>query len=620
MRRIELLSPARDLSCGIAAIDHGADAVYIGAPRHSARAAAACSVDDIRRLSDYAHLYGARVYVALNTLIADDEMPEVERLVWQLYRAGADALIVQDMGITRLHLPPIALHASTQTDNRTADKVRFLAGVGFRRVVLARELSLDEIGEIHRQQPEVQLEVFVHGALCVSYSGQCYASQACFKRSANRGECAQFCRLPFTLTDEAGRVLSRRKHLLSLRDLCRIDQLEDLLDAGVTSLKIEGRLKGVGYVKNITAAYRRRLDEIFSRRPEYAASSSGHCTYSFEPRVEKSFNRGFTSYFIDGQRRDVAGIDTPKAMGEPVATVVGRQGRRQLRVKAVQALHNGDGLCYLDPRGDLHGFRVNRTEGDRLFTAEEVEVSPGTRLFRNHDQAFEAQLQRPSAARRISLSWQVDETPFGFALTAIDEDGYYVRSAAAIDKTPALKPQEEAIRSQLLRIGNTLFETREADIHIRLSRPLFIPASILAATRRRVTDGLTSLRRLRHRPLRAPHPAAKVRNEARENPYPEPVTDYRLNVMNAEARRFYAEHGVSRVEPAFELQPPESVAGRPLMLCRHCVRFSLGLCPRYQHPVGAPRGPLYLQTDDGRRFRLDFDCRRCLMTVSLCER
>ena len=351
-RKIELLAPAKNLECGIEAVNHGADAVYIGAPKFGARAAAVNSLEDIAALVAYAHLYNVRIYVTVNTILKEEELAETEKMIWELYRIGVDALIVQDMGITRLNLPPIPLHGSTQMDNRTPEKVRFLADAGFRQVVLARELSLQEIRRIHEACPETPLEVFVHGALCVSYSGQCYVSQACFGRSANRGECAQFCRLPFSLVDADGKTIVRDKHLLSLKDLNQSEVLEDLLDAGASSLKIEGRLKDVSYVKNVTAAYRSKLDAIFARRKEYVRASSGTCRFDFTPRLDKSFSRGFTHYFLQGRDREISSFDTPKSLGEEMGTMKEQRGN-YLTVAGVKPFHNGDGVCFLDEQGRL---------------------------------------------------------------------------------------------------------------------------------------------------------------------------------------------------------------------------------------------------------------------------
>lgn len=394
-RRIELLAPAKDLACGKEAVLHGADAVYIGAPKFGARAAAGNSLDDIRALCDFAHIYNVSIYVALNTILRDDELKEAERMIHQLYDAGVDALIVQDLGLTRLDLPPIALHASTQMDNCTPEKVAFLAQAGFEQVVLARELTLQEIRRIADATPkDVSLEAFVHGALCVSYSGRCYLSSALTGRSANRGACAQCCRLPYTMVDADGRTIARDKHLLSLRDMNRSDDLEAMIAAGVSSLKIEGRLKDVAYVKNVTAYYRQRLDEILARDPSLRRASDGRSTYTFEPRPEKSFNRGFTDYFLHGRRPDITSFDTPKSIGEPLGRANANRGGG-LVVDGTKPLHNGDGLVFFNPRGELEGFRVNRAEGRRIVAARMPAVKPQgenirTQLSRLGTTPFEA--------------------------------------------------------------------------------------------------------------------------------------------------------------------------------------------------------------------------------------
>ena len=612
-KRIELLAPAKNLECGLAAVDHGADAVYIGAPRFGARAAAPNSLDDIRRLADYAHQYNVRIYVALNTILSDRELAETERLINELYRIGTDALIVQDMGITRLSgLPPIPLHASTQMDNRTPEKVRFLSQAGFRQVVLARELSLREIAAIHRACPDVPLEVFVHGALCVSYSGQCYASQACFGRSANRGECAQFCRLPFDLVDADGKAILRGKHLLSLKDMNRLDCLEALLDAGATSLKIEGRLKDASYVKNVTAAYRQRLDSILARRPEYVRASSGSCAYTFTPQVEKSFNRGFTTYFLDGRGEDVSSFHTPKSLGEAMGTVK-EQRAGYISVAGVKPFHNGDGVCYLDSEGKLQGFRINRVEGgNKLYPAGKVpRIAPRTPLFRNFDQDFEHLLSRPSARRAIALQWELAEHPRGFTLTAGDEDGNRVSLPFDHPKEAARTPQEANIRATLSKLGGTPFAVnRDEDICINLSGNWFLPASVLTEWRRQAIDRLTRARRINYR-----REIAVWRPSS--HPYPAQSLTYLGNVMNRQARAFYQSHGVHSIAPAYEQQP---VPGAVLMTCRHCLRYSLGWCPTRQGGRSPYREPYTLVSADGRRFRLSFDCKNCLMKVHANEK
>ena len=610
-RKIELLAPAKNLECGIEAVNHGADAVYIGAPKFGARAAAVNSLEDIAALVAYAHLYNVRIYVTVNTILKEEELAETEKMIWELYRIGVDALIVQDMGITRLNLPPIPLHGSTQMDNRTPEKVRFLADAGFRQVVLARELSLQEIRRIHEACPETPLEVFVHGALCVSYSGQCYVSQACFGRSANRGECAQFCRLPFSLVDADGKTIVRDKHLLSLKDLNQSEVLEDLLDAGASSLKIEGRLKDVSYVKNVTAAYRSKLDAIFARRKEYVRASSGTCRFDFTPQLDKSFSRGFTHYFLQGRDREISSFDTPKSLGEEMGTMKEQRGN-YLTVAGVKPFHNGDGVCFLDEQGRLQGFRINRVDGNKLYPAGDVpRIKPRTRLFRNFDQEFERILARKSAERKIGVGWELADTSSGFALTVADEDGNRITLSFPYPKELARTPQPENLRTQLGKLGNTPFEvspsaTTAPAIAINLSQNWFIPASVIADWRRQAIDKLTAARRITYR--RELHVWKPTRHR-----FPATSLTYLGNVMNTAARSFYQAHGVASVEPAYEKQAvPEAV----LMFCKHCLRYSMGWCPTYQKGHSPYREPYYLVGTDGKRFRLTFDCKNCQMKVS----
>ena len=602
-RKIELLAPAKNLECGIAAIDHGADAVYIGAPKFGARAAAVNSLEDIAALVEYAHLYNARIYVTVNTILKDEELQETEKMIWALFRAGVDALIVQDMGITGLNLPPIPLHASTQMDNRTVEKVRFLADAGFRQVVLARELSLREISKIHEACPDVPLEIFVHGALCVSYSGQCYVSQACFGRSANRGECAQFCRLPFSLVDAEGRVIVKDKHLLSLKDLNQSDELEALLDVGASSFKIEGRLKDVSYVKNVTAAYRRKLDAIFARRKEYARASSGSCRYAFNPQLDKSFSRGFTHYYLHGRTKDVFSFDTPKSLGEEMGTMKEARGN-YLTVAGLKSFNNGDGVCYIDEQGRLQGFRINRVEGNKLYPQEMPRIKPRTVLYRNFDQEFEKILARKSSERRIAVSVRLTDTPFGFALTLTDEDDNSVTLSLAREKEPARTPQEENLKTQLAKFGNTPFEAVRIDIDF--AGNWFLPASVLADFRRQAVEKLISARRINYRrELFVLKPTAHA--------FPQSTLTYLGNVMNGQAVSFYAGHGVASIAPAFERAPAEKAV---LMFCKHCLRYSMGWCPVHQRERSPYREPYYLVSTDGKRFRLEFDCKNCQMKVN----
>lgn len=603
-RPIELLAPAKNLECGIAAIDHGADAVYIGAPRYGARASAGNSVTDIRTLADYAHLFRARIYVTVNTILRDDELADTERMIWELYDAGVDALIVQDMAITRMNLPPIALHASTQMDNRTAEKVCFLANAGFTQVVLARELSLEDIAQIHHAVPNTPLEVFVHGALCVSYSGQCYVSEACYGRSANRGECAQFCRLAFNMEDAEGRVIARDKHLLSLKDLNQSNRLEQLLDAGASSLKIEGRLKDVTYVKNVVAYYRRQLDTIFKQRKEYCRVSSGRVVTDFQPQLDKSFNRGFTHYFLEGRTPDIFSFDTPKSLGEEMGVVKEVRGN-SFTVAGIKSFNNGDGLCYIDNVGRLQGFRVNRVDGNRLFPQEmPPRLVPRTKIYRNFDQKFEQQLSRKSAERRIRVAALLGETPFGFALTLTDEDDISVSIAMEYKKEQARTPQTENIRTQLAKMGNTPFELM--GLQVEWTDNWFIPSSVVAEWRRRVVELLLSARRINHR--RLPVGVGKG-----SHPFPTTHLTYMGNVMNREAETFYRAHGVTDIQPAFEAVKP--AGEQVVMTCRHCLRYSMGWCPVHHRKPSLFREPYYIVSADGRRFRLEFDCKNCRMKV-----
>lgn len=600
---IELLSPAKDLNCGIEAIKHGADAVYIGAPKFGARAAAGNSLEDIQALCAYAHLFGVRIYVALNTILKEEELEEAHQLVWALYKAGADALIVQDMALMQMALPPIPLHASTQTDNRNVEKVRFLQEVGFTQVVLARELSLNEIRKI-ASETQVSLEAFVHGSLCVSFSGQCYLSAALSGRSANRGECAQYCRLPYTMVDADGKVIVHDKHLLSLRDMNRSEDLEALLDAGVSSLKIEGRLKDVSYVKNVTAYYRQKLDEILKHRADdYIRASVGTSYYTFTPQVEKSFNRGFTSFCLHGRSADITAFDTPKSLGEPIGTVKELRGN-SFTIAGLVPLNNGDGLVFFNARGELKGFRVNKVENNRVYPQEMPALRPKTPLYRNYDQQFEKLLAKPSAERKIGVKLSFRDNPFGFTLEMEDESGVRIALARSFPKELAKREQKENIRTQLSKLGNTPFEIHK--ITIELSDNWFIPSSLLADMRREAIKLLLSNRKIyysrelvrRQRVRKIPH-------------FPQERLTYLGNVANTQARSFYLKHGVKFVDLAFEVKP---VSGIPLMFTKHCLRYSMGWCPVHQKENTSFREPYYLLYKD-TCLRLKFDCSRCQMLV-----
>ncbi len=607
-RSLELLAPAKDLECGIAAIDHGADAVYIGAERFGARASAGNSIDDIHKLCEYAHTFLAKVYVTVNTIIFDDELLDTQTLIRELYDAGVDALLVQDMGILKLDIPPITLHASNQTDNRTVEKVRWLSSLGFSRVVLARELSLQEIEEIHKAIPDVELEVFVHGALCVSYSGLCYASQYCFKRSANRGECAQFCRLRFDLEDSAGKTIEHGRHLLSLKDLCQYDILEQLIRAGASSFKIEGRLKDITYVKNVTAAYSNELNRIIAKNPEiYHRASLGQCCYSFTPDLNKTFNRGFTHYFIDGRKQNVASFDTPKAMGEYVGKVKEIRGN-SFNVVGTSVFSNGDGICFINDKRELEGFRVNKVVNNRIYPVTiPKNLRHGSELYRNNDFAFEKLLSHKSSERKILLTMHFQEMENGFCLTTKIENVTEVSVDLTMDKQKALKPQRENIVRQLTKLGNTPFECHVITLD-RQDFDWFIPSSLLADLRRQTVGQLIKnlQKRSANKAERGNHGGISIKDF-----YPRQYS-YLYNASNSLSHKFYEEQGISECSDAFEVKVPKE---KLLMQCRHCIRYSLGHCLKYGGTPAKWREPLFLKLSDGRRFRLHFDCLECQMNV-----
>lgn len=603
IQTLELLAPAKKLECGIAAIDHGADAVYIGADHFGARAAAGNSTDDIARLCSYAHQFGARVYVTVNTIVYDNEIDSVRSLLKRIGEAGADAILVQDMALVSM-LSDIGLemHASTQTDNRTADKVEWLSELGFKRVVLARELSVDEIAEIHAKHPDVELEVFVHGALCVSYSGQCYASQYCFQRSANRGECAQFCRLKFDLVDAEGKVIEHDRHLLSLKDMCQIDNLERLAEAGAVSFKIEGRLKDVAYVKNVTAAYSRRLDEIVAAHPDkYRRASFGRVDYGFDPDLRKTFNRGYTTYFADGRQPDIFSPDTPKALGEYVGKV--KEVKRQcLTVSGVASFANGDGLCFINADRQLEGFRVNRAEGNHLYPSSMPRnLRQGVALYRNNDQQFERLLSRPSAVRRLSLTMSLSATDSGFALDVATEDGRKARVEAKAEHTVAQKPQHENIVRQLSKLGTTIYDC--TNITIPDDFPWFVPSSLLAQMRRDACTRVGDRSKTSHPSPQTVHLSPLTYKNPSRPPY-------LLNASNTLAVEFYRQLGVEA--SAFETQKKHG-EGEKLMQCRFCLRHALGYCVNKGGRKPQWKEPLFLRLPDGRKFQLQFNCKRCEM-------
>ena len=667
----------------MAAIEHGADAVYIGASRFGARQSAGNSVEDIGKLCEYAHRYGATVHVTINTIIYNDEFEETLDLVRELVDVGVDAFLLQDMGLmskVREIVPDtVALHASTQCDTRTWEKAQWLSQQGFDRVVLARELSAEEINEIHKRLPELELEAFVHGALCVSYSGVCYVSQYSFGRSANRGACAQFCRLAFDLKDSDGKTIEHQRHLLSLKDMNQIDNLETLMRSGACAFKIEGRLKDINYVKNVVSAYSKRIDEIINKHPgEFRRASLGRVRYSFTPDLKKTFNRGYTNYFLKGRQADIFSPDTPKALGEFVGRV--KEIRRDsFNVSSTANFANGDGLCFLSRDTDsqstrLEGFRVNRAVGNRLYPFKMPRgLKPGMGLYRNQDQAFDKELSGKTAERKIAIKmWfgaspKTSPNPSKGEECLTDSRGTIWAQAEVIGRanpnqasnerisnehpvrlSPPLggaggglqlaqKPQRDNIIRQLTKLGNTVYECAEVEI-VDGADKYFIPSSMLAELRRMVIEELDkqvmnmqrmTIHRNTKSKLSEPKPQFSMVNPSQYQQLP-----YLYNISNDAARKFYEQQGLTKAEPAFEIQYPTGVANGSeplgksfsikgdkeavshlLMQCRHCIRYSLGYCVKRGGQKPTWREPLFLELPDKRRFRLEFDCKNCQMNV-----
>lgn len=613
-RNLELLAPAKNADFGIEAINHGADAVYIGGPAFGARAKAPNTVADIERLVKHAHRYHAEVFVALNTIFHDNELEGARELVQQLYDIGTDALIIQDMGLLELDLPPIQLHASTQTDIRTVEKAAFLDQVGLSQLVLARELDLNTVKKI-ADATSCNLEYFIHGALCVAFSGQCYISHAHTGRSANRGECSQECRLPFTLEDQKGRIIGKDKHFLSMKDNDQSANLRALIQAGVSSFKIEGRYKDLSYVKNATAHYRLLLDEILDDMPpeysKYVKSSSGTSTYTFTPQPEKTFNRSATDYFANGRQADIGAFDTPKFSGEELGKI-SKVGQDYFEVETNTELHNGDGVCFFDVHKELLGLRINTVEGKRLYPNEmPADMRRGMTVFRNRDHAFMRLLEKDSAQRKMAVDISFYETPNGFALTVTDKDGYSATTACVAEKQLAqnVEKAESNLRENLNKLGGTDFTAEK--ITLQTSQPWFIPASIINNLRRDAIEQLAETRILAYE-----RPA---RRSAAEPPalYPEDTLTYLANVYNQKARAFYQKHGVKLIAAAYEAN--KELDEVPLMITKHCLRFSHGLCPKEAKGVIGVQGTVTAEPmtliNGNDRFTLKFDCKPCEMHV-----
>ena len=584
----------------MAAVNYGADAVYVGAPKFSARAAAGNSLNDIAKLIQYAHRYWAKVYVALNTILLDDELQEAQAIVRSLSDAGADALIIQDMGLLELDLPPIPLFASTQTHNYSLEKIQFLEKVGFQRVILARELSLKQL-KIIRANTTVELEIFIHGALCVSFSGQCYLSQATHGRSANRGVCAQPCRLPYTLMDSSGKILVKDKYLLSLKDLNLSEYLQDLIDVGITSFKIEGRLKDLNYIKNVTSFYRKRIDEILETDSSLSCSSSGRTMLAFQPDPSRTFNRGFTDYFLQRRNKDILSSHTPKSVGACLGKA-GKMGRDHFLLEITEALHNGDGICFFDRQEILCGTHINKVEGNRIYPSELEGIKEGTMIYRNYDHQFAKTLQANKTKRLIHVKMRFEEVESGFMLSVVDNDDMKVSIVQKIEKTPAknLSAAEKTVRRQLMKLGDSIFVSD--GLTIIWSQPYFIPVSACNELRRNAIVQLEKERMQRF----PKHPASIIPNS---EPYPMEHLDYSANITNKKSELFYRRHGVEIIEPAFELQPRK---GATVMTMKHCLRFQYGLCAGQGT---ADADTLFLQ-DAENIYRLEFNCEACLMRIA----
>ena len=623
--QLELLSPARDADIGIAAIDHGADAVYIGGPAFGARTSAGNDIRDLERLITHAHRFGSRIFVTLNTILRDDELEDARRMAWQVYEAGADALIIQDMGLLEIDLPPIQLHASTQTDIRTPEKARFLQDAGLSQIVIARELDLKQIAAIRAATDPARttIEFFVHGALCVAYSGQCFISHAHTGRSANRGDCNQACRLPYEVLDGAGRIIAHEKHVLSMKDNNQSDNLRALIDAGVRSFKIEGRYKDLGYVKNITAHYRKLLDEIVEEGT-YTRASSGRTTFSFTPDPDQNFNREFTDYFVNGRQQDIGAFDTPKQPGRAIGWVT-QLGDKWFELEVSDkstVLHNGDGLCYWDLQKELVGVHINRAECVapkkgiwRVFPKDDVhgfkDLRKGLEINRNRDMDWVRTLDKKSSERRIGLWAELAETADGFALTLTDEDGFIGSAAIVQPHQPASDAAraQGQLREQLARFGATIFAVN--DIALTLTQPWFVPASALNQLRR---EAVTALEDARAKGFVRLQRAAPVEPPV---PFPEDTLTYLANVFNHKAHDFYVKHGVKVIAAAYEAKEEEGEVS--LMITKHCVRYSMSLCPKQAKGVIGVKGTIRaepLQLINGKeKLKLVFDCKPCEMHV-----
>lgn len=603
MNKIELLAPAKNVESGKTAINFGADAVYIGYQKFGARAAVGNSLDEISELIKYAHLFNARVYVTINTILFDHELDEVQKVIQRLYGLGADAIIIQDYGILEMDLPPVPIFASTQMHNHNPQNIRFLENVGFKRAILARELSLKQIEEI-RATSKIDLEFFVHGALCVCYSGQCYFSHAIKKGSANRGECAQPCRSYYDLTDKNGKTIVKNKFLLSPKDLNLSGYLRQLMAAGISSFKIEGRLKDVDYVKNVTAFYRLKIDEILEGSTGFTKASSGRVVFDFIPDPEKSFNRGFTNYFIEGRKSKVSSFDTPKSLGKYLGKV-GELTEKYFKIQTDEILNNGDGLCFFDARKNLLGLRLNKNDNGKLFPDSMNGLFAGAEIYRNHDQEMNKKLENSNTVRKIAVKTVIREDENTIVLEVSDEDFNRTNLIIGTEKIPANNPDKalETIRKQLSKSGDTIFEVKEVEIN--LSQALFFPASVLNDSRRLILEQLSAQRLKNYKT----ETSAIIKNDF---PYPEKELGFQANIVNEKAVAFYKRHGVTSLTYGFEKEAPKGQA--EIMTTKYCVKFQMGLCTGKKE--GATEDVMFMN-DNQRKYKLVFDCNACKMKVVL---
>lgn len=603
MRKIELLAPAKNIEVGKAAINSGADAVYIGASEFGARANAGNSIDDIKELVEYAHLFNVKVYVTLNTILYDGELKKAEKLIHKLYDIGVDALIIQDMGILEMDLPPIELHASTQTNNYNIEHIKFLDSVGFHTLVLARELNLEQIREI-RSETKCQLEVFVNGAICVSLSGQCYLSQHSGGRSANRGCCAQPCRQKYDLKDSAGNIIQKDKYLLSMKDMNRSDSIEQLIETGVDSFKIEGRLKDIDYVVNTVSYYRQIIDRYINTTSGYIKSSSGVISHDFKPDLSKTFSRGFTDYFMSEKRDKMASFFTPKSVGEYLGKIK-QVDKKWFNLAVNHDIINGDGLCFIDKKGKLNGFYVNKVENGKIFTDTKY-LTQGVDLYRNYNHSFNKKINTIPVERKIGLNIEIEEINDGLKLKVVDEDNISTQLCINIIKEEAKNRERafETIKKQLSKSGGTIFKV--SSVKLNLNQPLFIPVSVLNSARRELFE-LHIDNRIK----------SYVRNEFRIKnsniPYPFENLGYMNNVSNRLSEQFYKRHNVKSINKAFEISDDNS-HNNVLMTTRYCIKYELGYCPIHQAPDNKLKEPLFIEGAPGK-FQLEFDCKNCMMKI-----